>query len=103
MLRFVASPIKQHRITRDGGPPMLRRMLAILVFLAAVPAVAQDWPADSVRELIGLAKALPEVREKVIAQGQTPTASTPEEFIANYRADFPKWDALIKASGAGAD
>ena len=24
----------------------------------------------------------------------------PEEFVANVRADLPKWDALIKASGA---
>ena len=43
---------------------------------------------------------LPEVREKMIAQGQTPVGNTPEEFMANVRADYPKWDALIKASGA---
>ena len=43
---------------------------------------------------------LPEVREKMIAQGQTPVGNTPEEFVANVKADFPKWDALIKASGA---
>jgi tripartite-type tricarboxylate transporter receptor subunit TctC len=43
---------------------------------------------------------LPEVREKMIAQGQTPVGNTPEEFTANVRADLPKWDALIKASGA---
>ena len=43
---------------------------------------------------------LPEVRDKMVAQGQTPVGNTPEEFAANLRADFPKWDALIKASGA---
>ena len=43
---------------------------------------------------------LPEVREKMVAQGQTPVGNTPEEFSANVRADLPKWDALIKASGA---
>ena len=43
---------------------------------------------------------LPEVREKMVAQGQTPVGNTPEEFTANVRADMPKWDALIKASGA---
>ncbi|MEO8145296.1 MAG: tripartite tricarboxylate transporter substrate binding protein [Betaproteobacteria bacterium] len=42
----------------------------------------------------------PEVREKMVAQGQTPVGNTPEEFTANVRADLPKWDALIKASGA---
>lgn len=43
---------------------------------------------------------LPEVRTKMVAQGQTPVGNTPEQFVANVRADFPKWDALIKASGA---
>jgi tripartite-type tricarboxylate transporter receptor subunit TctC len=43
---------------------------------------------------------LPEVKEKMVAQGQTPVGNTPEEFAANVRADLPKWEALIKASGA---
>jgi tripartite-type tricarboxylate transporter receptor subunit TctC len=43
---------------------------------------------------------LPDVREKMVAQGQTPVGNTPEEFTANVKADLPKWDALIKASGA---
>jgi tripartite-type tricarboxylate transporter receptor subunit TctC len=44
--------------------------------------------------------SLPEVKERMVAQGQTPVGNTPEEFMANVRADLPKWDALIKASGA---
>jgi tripartite-type tricarboxylate transporter receptor subunit TctC len=51
------------------------------------------------RELRAVIHA-PEVREKMIAQGQTPIGNTPEEFVANVRADFPKWEALIRASGA---
>lgn len=43
---------------------------------------------------------LPEVRERMVTQGQTPVGNTPEEFMANVRADYPKWEALIKASGA---
>lgn len=43
---------------------------------------------------------LPEVKEKMVAQGQTPVGNTPEEFTANVRADLPKWESLIKASGA---
>jgi tripartite-type tricarboxylate transporter receptor subunit TctC len=43
---------------------------------------------------------IPEVRDKMIAQGQTPVGNTPEELLANVKADFPKWEALIKASGA---
>ena len=45
----------------------------------------------------------PEVREKMVAQGQTPVGNTPEEFTANVRVDLPKWEALIKASGAKAE
>jgi tripartite-type tricarboxylate transporter receptor subunit TctC len=44
--------------------------------------------------------SMPDVREKMVAQGQTPVGNTPEEFVANVKADLPKWDALIKASGA---
>jgi len=43
---------------------------------------------------------LPDVREKMIDQGQTPVANTPDEFIANVRIDLPKWQTLIKDSGA---
>ena len=43
---------------------------------------------------------LPDVREKMIDQGQTPIANTPEEFMENLRSDLPKWEALIRDSGA---
>lgn len=43
---------------------------------------------------------LPEVKERMVVQGQTPVGNTPEEFAANVRADLPKWEALIKTSGA---
>ena len=42
----------------------------------------------------------PEVAEKLTAMGQVPIGNTPEEFAENYRRDFPRWEALIKASGA---
>jgi len=42
----------------------------------------------------------PEVSDKLIAIGQVPIGNTPEEFAENYRRDFPRWEALIKASGA---
>jgi len=44
--------------------------------------------------------AQPDVVEKMTAQGQTPIVNTAEEFMANYRLEYPRWDALIKASGA---
>jgi tripartite-type tricarboxylate transporter receptor subunit TctC len=39
---------------------------------------------------------LPQVREKMLAQGQTPIGNTPEEFAHNQRMDTLKWDALVR-------
>ena len=44
--------------------------------------------------------AQPDIIEKMTAQGQTPIVNTAEEFMANYRTEYPRWDVLIKASGA---
>ena len=43
--------------------------------------------------------ALPEVRERMLAQGQTPIGNTPEEAAANQRSDVAKWGALINGFG----
>ena len=56
-------------------------------------------PVFNIEELLQYVIDLPEIREKIAAQGQTPVGNTPEEFAANVRTDLPKWDALIKASG----
>ncbi len=63
---------------------------------AGTPRPIIDRLQRELKAVIGL----PEVREKMIAQGQTPVGNTPEEFAANVRADLPKWEFLIKASGA---
>ena len=41
----------------------------------------------------------PEVRKRLLAQGQTPIGNTPEEFAKNQRTDALKWDALIRVFG----
>ena len=45
----------------------------------------------------------PEVTRRMYEQGQVPIGNTPDEFMANYLADAPKWAELIRASGAKAD
>ena len=55
---------------------------------------------ERLRSELKAVTAQPDVLDKMLAQGQTPIVNTPDEFAANYRADYPKWDALIKASGA---
>ena len=67
---------------------------------AYAPARTPRFIIDRLQRELKAVIDLPEVREKMVAQGQTPVGNTPEEFTANVRADLPKWDALIKASGA---
>lgn len=54
------------------------------------------------RELAAVLQ-LPEVREKMIAQGQTPIGNTPDEFAAAQRSDVEKWGALIHGFGLRLD
>jgi len=67
---------------------------------AYAPAGTPRPLIDRLQKELKAVIALPEVREKMIAQGQTPVGNTPEEFAASVRADLPKWEALIRASGA---
>jgi len=67
---------------------------------AYAPAGTPRPLIDRLQRELKAVLALPEVRERMVAQGQTPVGNTPEEFAANLRADLPKWGALIKASGA---
>jgi len=54
------------------------------------------------RELAAVLQ-LPEVREKMIAQGQTPIGNSPDEFLAAQRSDVEKWGALIRGFGLRLD
>ncbi len=47
--------------------------------------------------------AMPDVREKILATGNEPWWSTPEEFGAFVRAEIPKWGKVVRESGASAD
>jgi tripartite-type tricarboxylate transporter receptor subunit TctC len=42
----------------------------------------------------------PDVTKRMHDQGQVPIGNTPDEFMANFQADAPKWAELIRASGA---
>ncbi|HYF06350.1 MAG TPA: tripartite tricarboxylate transporter substrate binding protein [Acetobacteraceae bacterium] len=71
------------------------------IFVAAY-APAGTPPAVVARWQTALAQVLAEgaVRERLLAQGQTPVASSPEELAAIQRRDLPRWAELIRLSGA---
>jgi tripartite-type tricarboxylate transporter receptor subunit TctC len=67
-----------------------------LVVPAATPApIIQRLNAELVR--IG---NLPEVRNKLVAQGLSVTTSTPEAFTKTIQADYARWGGVVDASGA---
>ena len=49
------------------------------------------------------ALALPEVRERLVAQGIDPVGDTPQQFAAYIRSEIDKWAKVIKATGVTAE
>lgn len=67
-----------------------------LVVPAGTPAsIVQRLNAEVIR--IG---NLPDVRERLEAQGLSVTTSTPEAFTQTIRADYERWGRVVDASGA---
>lgn len=67
-----------------------------LVVSAGTPAsIVQRLNAEVIR--IG---NLPDVRERLEAQGLSVTTSTPEAFTQTIRADYERWGRVVDASGA---
>lgn len=60
-------------------------------------------PSDVVRKIaadLSHVVAAPDVQARMIENGFDPVGSTPEEFEALYRKEFPRWAEMIRASGA---
>lgn len=72
--------------------------LAIWVGAYAPPGMPRPIVERLQRELAAVIHS-PEVRDRMLAQGQTPIGNTPDEFAAAQRADVLKWGNLIKGFG----
>jgi tripartite-type tricarboxylate transporter receptor subunit TctC len=71
------------------------------LFVAAwAPAGTPATIRERLREALARAAAEERVRAQMLAQGQTPELSSPEELIAIVRRDLPRWGELIEISGA---
>jgi len=60
--------------------------------------VVAKWNADLVKVL-----GMPDVREKMMAQGAEPVPTTPEKFAAFIDAELVKYARIVKLSGAKVD
>ncbi len=75
----------------------------LAVWVAAyAPAGTPAAIVDRLQREIAAVIRLPDVAPRLVEQGQTPLGSTPAEFDAAFKAQAPRWEALIRASGAKA-
>lgn len=54
------------------------------------------------RDVVGILNT-PEIRERLTAQGATPSPQTPEEFSRFIKSEMVKWAKVVKATGASVD
>ena len=66
---------------------------------AGTPATVIDKSNSDIREAV----SLPEVREKLIAQGAVPQSSTPKELQALIDADLKRYSRIIREQGLKAE
>jgi len=72
-------------------------------FGTAVPAKTPPAIVAKLSQDIGRVLHLPDVRERLLAQGMEPVSNTPEEFSTYVRSEMTKWARVVKASGAKAE
>jgi len=65
----------------------------------AVPAGTPPAIVDKLHKEIVRIVALPDVREKLDTLGFVTVANTPDQFAARLKAEFDKWEKVIKAAG----
>jgi tripartite-type tricarboxylate transporter receptor subunit TctC len=64
-----------------------------------VLVVHPSLPVKSAKELIALARARPEIRERLLHAGMDAMHTTPDHFAATIKSEMGKWGRIIRESG----
>ena len=67
------------------------------------PAGTPRAIVDRIQADVAKALAVPEVRERFVAQGAEPGGNTPDQFAAFVKAESEKWARVVKFSNAKVD
>jgi tripartite-type tricarboxylate transporter receptor subunit TctC len=67
------------------------------------PAGTSRAIVDKIQADVAKALAVPQVRERFVAQGAQPGGTTPDQFAAFIRAETDKWAKVVKISNAKVD
>ena len=106
-VRALAVTSKQRTALLPQVPTMneagLSGFEAVTWFGFTVPAGTPKEIVDKLNSEIGKVLAMPDVKQKLAAQGIDTGGGTPEQFGAYMKDEFAKWGALVKETGMSAD
>ena len=54
---------------------------------------------DGLAKDIRAVMSVPDVKEKMLAQGFEPVGNSPAEFSAFIRDEIPRWESVVKRAG----
>jgi tripartite-type tricarboxylate transporter receptor subunit TctC len=67
------------------------------------PARTPQAILDRLQREIAKAVTVPEVKQRIEAEGATPVGNTPAEFAAFFRSEAQKWADVARKSGTKLD
>ena len=102
-LRALAVPTEQRLPDLPNVPTVAETLPGFAVANWYALVGPKGLPAPIVRKLnLALRQVLedPEIKEKLVSHGATPTPSTPEELGQFIRGETAKWRPIVQATGA---
>ncbi|HKH67486.1 MAG TPA: tripartite tricarboxylate transporter substrate-binding protein, partial [Reyranella sp.] len=87
----------------EAGGPALKGYEASSWFGLLAPAGTPPEIVNRVQQEVAKALGTTDVRERMMAQGATPSANTPVEFAKLIASEHTKWAKVVKDSGAIVD